>query len=105
VPYPISVIAPCRRIATLPGPSSSTVSPNRARDRAAFRCVLVNGAHLKVDSCCIACGRRIGQSYVRHIASRKTFCDFGCYRDFANRQGLDTRAPDWPRRAVPVELG
>jgi hypothetical protein len=58
----------------------------------AVRCILVNGAQLKSEAYCAACGERIGESYVRHIGTRKTFCDFRCYRGFGDRQGLG-RAP------------
>ncbi|HVU43425.1 MAG: hypothetical protein WB624_02310 [Xanthobacteraceae bacterium] len=45
-----------------------------------MRCVIVNGAQLKVDASCAHCGRKIGEGYVRNVRSRKIYCNFDCYR-------------------------
>jgi hypothetical protein len=44
-----------------------------------MRCVLVNGAKLKADTCCCHCRKVIGASYVREIGSRRLFCDHDCF--------------------------
>jgi hypothetical protein len=53
---------------------------DQARRSRVLRYVLVNEARLKVDAYCPACRIRIGETYVREIGSRKTFCSFSCYR-------------------------
>jgi hypothetical protein len=47
---------------------------------AAMRCVLVNNANLKSDTCCSYCSKKIGDSYAREIGSRLIYCDYDCYR-------------------------
>jgi len=61
----------------------------------ALRCILVNGAQLKTDTNCTACGERIGGSYVRQIGARKIFCGFGCYQDFVGGHSPQARGPGW----------
>ncbi len=44
-----------------------------------MRCIMVNGAKLKAEMCCVHCSNRIGGSYVREIGSRLIYCDYLCY--------------------------
>ena len=44
-----------------------------------MRCILVNGAKLKADTCCCSCGTQVGDRYVREIATKRVYCDHGCY--------------------------
>ena len=44
-----------------------------------MRCIIVNDAYLKAEAFCAHCGNRIGESYVREIGSRLTYCDYRCY--------------------------
>jgi len=44
-----------------------------------MRCIIVNNANLKAETCCAHCGGRIGKGYVREIGSRLTYCDYRCY--------------------------
>ena len=57
----------------------SASSKRRIGDAAVLRYVLVNDANLKTQVHCAGCGMKIGQRYVRTIASRGVFCDFACY--------------------------
>ena len=45
-----------------------------------MRCVLVNGARLKAETCCTWCGRQIGDSYIRQIGTRRRYCNYECFR-------------------------
>ena len=86
----ILVIAPQGQPSTLGCPSDAS-SPIPITKGTPLRCILVNGAQLRSDAYCAACGERIGGSYVRQIGTRKIFCDFGCYQGRGDRQDLSAR--------------
>ncbi len=44
-----------------------------------MRCVIVNGAKLKAETCCAHCSNRIGEAYVREMGSQLIYCDYLCY--------------------------
>jgi hypothetical protein len=44
-----------------------------------MRCIIVNGAILKAETCCTHCGSKIGDRYIREIGSRLIYCDYRCY--------------------------
>jgi hypothetical protein len=44
-----------------------------------MRCILVNGAKLKADTCCCYCRKAIGDSYVRETGTRRIYCSHDCY--------------------------
>jgi hypothetical protein len=44
-----------------------------------MRCILVNCAKLKADTCCCHCRKGISDSYVREIGTSRIFCDHACY--------------------------
>jgi hypothetical protein len=52
----------------------------RASAKPVLRCILVNDANLKTEAHCAWCHKRIGESYLRQIASKLLFCDFDCYK-------------------------
>jgi hypothetical protein len=41
--------------------------------------VLVNGRMPRPQSCCAFCWEPIGESYLREIATRLSYCDHKCY--------------------------
>jgi hypothetical protein len=89
VSYAILVIAPRGQPSTSLGYPSDAGHPPKS---AVLRCILVNGAQLKSKTYCAACAERIGESYVRQIGTRKTFCDLDCYQGCGDRQNLTSRA-------------
>jgi hypothetical protein len=46
-----------------------------------MRFILVNGRMPCRQSSCTLCGKRIGASYLREIATRLPYCDPACYAD------------------------
>jgi hypothetical protein len=51
-----------------------------------MRCILVSDGHLKAETCCTNCRKKIGDSYAREIGSRFIYCDYDCYRGAADAQ-------------------
>lgn len=45
-----------------------------------MRCILVNDANLKADTCCSYCRKQIGNSYIRELGARFLYCDYTCFR-------------------------
>jgi hypothetical protein len=43
--------------------------------------VLVNGRTPRPQSFCAMCCEPIGESYIREIATRRSYCDHECYLD------------------------
>jgi hypothetical protein len=41
--------------------------------------VIVNGRTPRSNSLCAMCCEPIGKSYLREIATRRSYCDRGCY--------------------------
>lgn len=64
--------------------------PNEGRDP---KFVLVNGRTPRSQSFCALCCESIGESYLREIATRLSFCDHNCYA--GHSKGLR------PRRQAP----
>jgi hypothetical protein len=50
-----------------------------------MRCILVNNASLKADSCCTYCRAKIGDNYLREIGSNFLYCNYACYQSGASR--------------------
>ena len=44
-----------------------------------MRFIWVNDRVPSSHSVCAACGRSIGSTYLRHIETRRCYCDPGCY--------------------------
>ena len=46
--------------------------------------VVVNGRSPRLQSTCTQCRKQIGDSYLRDIATRLSYCDQQCYVDHSN---------------------
>jgi hypothetical protein len=56
--------------------------------------ILVNGRTPRPQSFCVLCCEPIGETYVREIATRLSYCDHQCYlgqRKFAARRTSEAR--------------
>jgi hypothetical protein len=42
--------------------------------------VLVNGRRPRPETCCALCCEPIGESYLRELTSRLSYCSYECYR-------------------------
>jgi len=78
-------------------PSATCPPVLPGRGRAVMRCVLVNGARLKIDTHCSCCRRQISDSYVREIGTRLIYCGHDCY---CQAVGAPTVTPQY--RAQPL---
>jgi hypothetical protein len=63
--------------------------------------ILVNGRTPHVESCCALCREPIGETYLREIATRLSYCDHSCYvghrklaspKHSKSRDGADMRS-------------
>jgi hypothetical protein len=41
--------------------------------------VLVNGRRPRPESCCTLCCEPIGESYLRELSTRLSYCSYACY--------------------------
>jgi hypothetical protein len=62
-----------------------------------MRCILVNRARLKADTCCCYCRKPIGDSYVREIGTSRVYCDHDCY---CSAVGTPTLASEYRSRPL-----
>jgi hypothetical protein len=53
-----------------------------------MRFILVNGRMPCQQSLCTRCGKQIGASYLREIATRLPYCDPDCYADHGGGEVL-----------------
>jgi hypothetical protein len=45
-----------------------------------MKCVLVNGRTPRPECLCTLCCKSIGESYLRDLSTRSSYCDHTCYR-------------------------
>ena len=69
--------------------------------------VLVNGRTPRPQSFCVLCCEPIGQSYLREIGTRLSYCNHNCYVDHCTDSALaleNPRRKDIPcyRRSVEI---
>ena len=62
----------------MPWPSAGWKPPRSGRE-AAMRYVLVNGRMPRSESSCAMCCKAIGETYLRELTTRLTYCDPKCY--------------------------
>lgn len=62
-----------------------------AGEEASLRFMLVNQGRPGEGSACNACAQPLGSNYLRHVPTRRPYCDYDCYR----RYRLSTMAMPW----------